>query len=393
MIINLDSYRFYISRPEEDARSDPKMDYTWLAPLHNEDTKYFYIEVLDGNNFSVFDAADLIPAEVMESIRQKEVTLAIANSGHGYHELVGDIYANIVLKYNIDPTQILLISESADIHLELEAVAAKYNVEKCKLQWTNEFDKIIKDQLSEYVNINTLEHKEYTKKFLSWNGMFRPHRTALIYLLECYDLLNQGYVSYNIRGGQPNDIYEWIYDSLGYNEEFKKLIEDNTDKLLALPEKIFIDDPTANLVTHPGDSSFYENTYFSLVTETSFPFIKLHYGNFYTCLTDVGRILSEKIFKPIGLKHPFIVVSNPRTLELLRTLGYKTFSPWIDESYDLIEDDSERLLAIVKETKRLCDLNPQELSEFLDNCKEICEYNREVMMSKTITDYRHNIIL
>jgi hypothetical protein len=129
------------------------------------------------------------------------------------------------------------------------------------------------------------------------------------------------------------------------------------------------------------------------VTETSFPFIRFHYGIFENAITDVGRILSEKIFKPIGMKHPFIVVSNPKTLELLRTLGYKTFSPWIDESYDLIEDDAERLLAIAKETKRLCELSPQELTEFLTNCKEICEYNLKVMQSKTIHDYRHNIIL
>ena len=40
---------------------------------------------------------------------------------------------------------------------------------------------------------------------------------------------------------------------------------------------------------------FYENTYFSVVTETSFPSDRVN--NHYEELTDTGRILSEKIFK------------------------------------------------------------------------------------------------
>jgi hypothetical protein len=222
--------------------------------------------------------------------------------------------------------------------------------------------------------------------------MFRPHRSAIVYLLECLDVLSKGYVSFNTKGNHPDHSIEWISHAMGYNEEFKEIMECNAEKIAALPDQIFIDDPFENSAIHPGDASFYENTYFSLVTETSFPFVRFHYGNFYNSHTEVGRILSEKIFKPVGLKHPFVVVSNPKTLELLRTLGYKTFSPWIDESYDLIEDDAERLLAIAKEVKRLCELNPDELSEFFINCREICEFNYNVMISKTMADYRHNII-
>lgn len=32
--------------------------------------------------------------------------------------------------------------------------------------------------------------------------------------------------------------------------------------------------------------------------------------------------------------HPFIVYGSPFTLKSLRELGFKTFSPFIDESYD-----------------------------------------------------------
>jgi len=391
MIININSYRFYNNHPE--PNSYPKHDYQWLEPLHVDKNRYFYIEVLSSRSFAEHDLNEMIPPDIISAIHRKELILALANSGHGYHELVENMYVNVILKYQIDPTQVLLISESADMHLEINAVAQKYNVGSCLYQWVTEFDYAISKHLPTCANSNTLQNKEYQKKFLSWNGMFRPHRSAIVFLLECLDVLNKGYVSFNTKGGNPDHIIEWVNEALNYNQEFKKILEDNAEKIAALPEQIFIDDPFENSAIHPGDASLYENTYFSLVTETSFPFVRFHYGNFYNSHTDVGRILSEKIFKPIGMKHPFIVVSNPKTLELLRTLGYKTFSPWIDESYDLIEDDAERLLAIAKETKRLCELNPQELTEFLTNCKEICEYNLKVMQSKTIHDYRHNIIL
>jgi hypothetical protein len=392
MIINIDSYRYYSNHPE--PNSYVKQDFGWLEPLKSDENTYFYIEVLGSRSFEEHDTNEMIPPNILKAIHRNKIILAISNSGHGYHELVDNVYVNVIIKHQIDPANVLLISESADMHLEIEAVAAKHNLAKCKFQWVNEFDYIVNTSLQYYYNnTKTLQNKEYEKKFLSWNGMFRPHRSAIVYLLECLDVLSKGYVSFNTKGGHPDHSIEWIADAMSYNEEFKEIMESNAEKLAALPNQLFIDDPLSYMAFDPGEASLYENTYFSLVTETSFPFKRFHYGIFENAMTDVGRILSEKIFKPIGMQHPFIVVSNPKTLELLRTLGYKTFSPWIDESYDLIEDDAERLLAIAKETKRLCELNPQELTEFLTNCKEICEYNLSVMRSKTIHDYRHNIIL
>ena len=45
--------------------------------------------------------------------------------------------------------------------------------------------------------------------------------------------------------------------------------------------------------------------------------------------------------------------STPQHLKRLQILGYKTFSPYIDESYDLIENNKERFYAIVNEIDRI----------------------------------------
>ena len=82
------------------------------------------------------------------------------------------------------------------------------------------------------------------------------------------------------------------------------------------------------------------------------------------------------------MQHPFVLITIPNSLDVLKELGYKTFSPWIDESYDKELDDTKRMLMIVEETKRLCNLSPDQLAEFLIAMREICLHNYNNLMSK-----------
>jgi len=53
--------------------------------------------------------------------------------------------------------------------------------------------------------------------------------------------------------------------------------------------------------------------------------------------------LTEKTFKAIALEMPFVLVAPAHSLEYLRSYGFRTFAPLIDESYDSIEDPVERI--------------------------------------------------
>jgi hypothetical protein len=88
-----------------------------------------------------------------------------------------------------------------------------------------------------------------------------------------------------------------------------------------------------------------------------------------------GRYFTEKTFKPIAYHHPFILVSKPFSLKLLRELGYQTFHPFIDEKYDEEVDNVKRMRMILEEIKRLCDMNDEELGSFLKNVQPITEHN------------------
>jgi hypothetical protein len=115
----------------------------------------------------------------------------------------------------------------------------------------------------------------------------------------------------------------------------------------------------------PWDGQAHKDSYVYLCTETT---------------TDTPyRAVTEKIFKPLANFMPLIFFGPPKTLELLRELGFKTFSPWIDESYDLELDDRKRAQMIYAEIKRLCSMTLEDLHKWYWEMEDILLHNREVI--------------
>lgn len=85
----------------------------------------------------------------------------------------------------------------------------------------------------------------------------------------------------------------------------------------------------------------FKESFFFLITETLFG------NNDKDCLQ-----ITEKTYKGIAYRIPFIVVGSYGTLEHLRTLGYKSFPHMFDESYDKIPEQDKRMSAICDELKR-----------------------------------------
>lgn len=92
-----------------------------------------------------------------------------------------------------------------------------------------------------------------------------------------------------------------------------------------------------------------------------------------------GVTLTEKTYKPILLKRPFIVYGIPNILSMLHKEGFRTFDGIIDETYDKITDENERRKAIVSEIKRINELSDIEFAKLLSKCRSICEHNLEVV--------------
>ena len=86
----------------------------------------------------------------------------------------------------------------------------------------------------------------------------------------------------------------------------------------------------------------------------------------------------------------FIIWGNkPGILSHLRSLGFRTFEPYIDESYDL--DINNRYDMLLKTLDTLCLASNKELQNMYINCLPIINHNLNVLKLKNIPDLFENI--
>jgi len=106
----------------------------------------------------------------------------------------------------------------------------------------------------------------------------------------------------------------------------------------------------------------YIDTYFSVVTETvcDYPY----------------SLRSEKIYKPIAMGHPWIAAANQGFYRDIHNQGFQTYSNLIDESFDTIDNNQDRLDRIAAVIKDLCQ---QDLAEFLVAAEQTSKYNQQHM--------------
>tara|TARA_R100001082_G_C4356064_1_gene156948 strand:+ start:243 stop:1562 length:1320 start_codon:yes stop_codon:yes gene_type:complete len=211
--------------------------------------------------------------------------------------------------------------------------------------------------------------KKIKKKFLCFNrNLFHPHRLFLLTLLKEKNLLNEGMVSFDNINDSHREIFRnnlFGIFNLGKNlvNKHGKILQDLQKDS---PSIIDVDEwETNHYDTSPKWP--YEQTFFSLVSESHF---------FQDTL-----FLSEKVWKAISNHHPFIVIGNYGTLKNLKERGFKTFSPFIDESYDLEKNPYRRLVKIVNEVERLCNLNDDEVKDLIIKTEKNVKYNFDKLVN------------
>ena len=87
--------------------------------------------------------------------------------------------------------------------------------------------------------------------------------------------------------------------------------------------------------------------------------------------------LTEKTFKPICLRMPFVLVGTCGSLEYLRSYGFQTFDSLWDESYDQELDDDIRLEKIAQLLKSLDVMSVGEKRSLFKAAQPIVQHNYE----------------
>ena len=228
------------------------------------------------------------------------------------------------------------------------------------------------------------QYDEDKKYFMCLNLRPKGHRRAIVLFLLKNNFIDKGIVTYfgDFFGKSAEE--KAVITVAGRKAELKSMLgedEDISDYITKLEEMSPItfdrnsskisDDLWSRGIGEVDflipelefDKSFKKPlSYFEIVTESWF--------TDETCL-----YLTEKVIRPILRMNPFIIVGTPYTLKYLRSIGFKTFSPLIDESYDEIASIELRMKAIFKEIKRLCEMDKNEIHKIYQQLIPTLKHN------------------
>ena len=224
------------------------------------------------------------------------------------------------------------------------------------------------------LNYNKSIVKTYNSDFISYNRIITNDRSYRIYfvsLLKEHNVLKNGTVSFNVTDQLFDD---WRDETASSYSKLSEQAKQHAEHHLIGIDKLVIDRASIHGsfsadILRTIDSQMHPNfhkpvdidSFWHIVTETVFYYDKLH--------------LTEKIFKPIVSKQPFMLLAAPGNLAYLRSYGFKTFDSVIDESYDLIKDNDLRTQAVVKQLHWYCNLSLGEKTDIIQQLAPIINYN------------------
>jgi hypothetical protein len=302
----------------------------------------------------------------------EEVYQGLLRDGHPYDGIIIN-YENH-LKNLIDPNRVykephlVVVSEQSD---EVTDHAIKNNL-KLLYYFFHGFAAL--DWYRGYyaLNYNKVIVKQYKHDFITFNRIITNDRSYRIYfvsLLKEAGLLDKGLISF----GVTDDLFDdWQDEVADPNTKLSQHARQHSERHLTDISKLVIDSPnipgsaSANIPRTiegwwPNNDQPNTDAFWHVVTETVFYYDKLH--------------LTEKIFKPIVSKQPFMLLAAPGNLAYLKSYGFKTFDSIIDESYDRIQDHDSRTEAVVRQLHWYCSLSDQEKINVMRQLEPIIEHN------------------
>ena len=392
--LNIPSYKIEIS--------DLKDDSCFILPICCGGLDK-YLDILDDGGSGGKTFLHFLDERVRNLIRDNNgyILINYLHEGHIRQENYKELH-NELLNYNIPANKVIFVSSNVNgkkqyetfcdnmplltkskIHIieanhMLESSVDIYNY-VLDNNYNNDLDKVLPYKQS-FVNKQDLDDVRDTireKYFLCYNRVIRDYRLALIAMIYKMGLQDKGIISLGAKevdiafgGVWPDYISDFIED-----KKQNEIVSDAVKKIKPLYPIDADSDIDANWIYKDGErwggavgqwtnfSHQYKRIYFNIVTES--------------CYNEDCIYMSEKIFKPISNLVPFIIVSTPFFLKKLREIGYKTFHPWINESYDEEVDNDKRFFMILDEIKRLCSMTKEEIHKWYYEMEDILLYNQE----------------
>jgi hypothetical protein len=152
-----------------------------------------------------------------------------------------------------------------------------------------------------------------------------------------------------------------IYEHLILSDNQRKMYNKYSNKLTSLKNSNIKTAPSTPNSIDRYQPRFSQIALWDLVVETVGDYPYAH--------------LSEKSIKSILNFRPFIIIGGPGQLSILKDLGFKTFSNWINESYDNKKTFADRADSAIAQLTQYHLYTPNQLKKVCIEMHNVLEYN------------------
>ena len=280
-----------------------------------------------------------------------------------------------------------------------------YNSQKFYLHYRSKMRLETDDLFVKFFDINEFEPLDdgktgdFTKKFICMNWRYAPHRQLVAAYLANYEV--DSYLTWYFKSDMSvvsvepwYSIHHWIQKN---PDAFQKMITGFNKLNSKSPWNIDLKVKDHTLISH---------NYFKKMFPTGMIFdhkiqsfgdnkdrLKTAYADVFCDIVNESRFAqptgnySEKVYRPMFYKKPFVLVAPPHTLHYLREQGFQTFGDFWDESYDALEDHESRLFAIFDIIDQINNMSISDLKIIYNKMLPILEHNRKTLLEKCPSRY------
>jgi len=306
--------------------------FEWINfPFVTEDPVVFFIS-LDGMSskdmYNLWQNNHLkIPFLSNDIINCENKIILFDNSAEGHcDDYVFKMISQIVDFYKLDKDKVFYGNSCINI----KDIFANTEYNNYNVIYTNNFKE---DTMLSLLDDNEFTFDDKDNLFSCLNNAPKPHRALFLGALAKYNLLDNPIST-------PLVPFEELYtDTLNYLSNQKLSLQEikrGIDYLNHLEENypLSIDERTEDVIhmkAISNNESFFDTIFncdIQVITETS---------------ADYSLFITEKIYKPIIHKQPFMILGPSRIYNFLRTQGYKTYGHLFD---DLSKFDAEKNIII-----------------------------------------------
>ena len=339
-------------------------------------------------------ALDLFHEHILKAAAEKRCLLVFDTSPEGDPIVAPGLQhlASWLQTHGIPQSQVLIVNQNRELGAQYRAQIGEnirfsvYDsyVKKMLNIFAGDDDSFRKAVGFDREEVRVRPNRASVKTFLSLNGAPRAHRIVFVAALSVGGLLDE--TVWSMLGQKSGKLEPSVAAAFALRNALNLnwISDQNIESIFAQMPK-FIHEEAEDIINIRGSDALalsinrhlFDLGFCSIATETEFS------------AGEVRRV-SELSLKPFAMGHPTILCGNPGSLDLIRSFGFETFSPYIDESYDEIVDPAERFAALITSLKSFRDLRLRGGSD-LTMIENICARNIEVARWHAVEMYERNV--